>query len=163
VSYTTNARAAAGSVMWTNVGAGTLPSRAVTDIAIDPQDTSHVFVTFDLPPETSPLDMVWYTGNMGQCWDNRVGLPGFQLPRQRVLTVRVHPTDPDRVFVGTDRGVIASDDRGLTWNQSPLHSGSEGPANVEVWELSWQADEYLVAATNGRGLFRALPAPRASL
>ena len=164
VSYTTNARAA--SPTWFNVDGVTLPSRAVTDIAIDPQDPGHVFATFALPASNAPLDMVWQTVNWGQCWENRSGLPGFQLPRRRVLTVRVHPTDPDRVFVGTDLGVIASDDRGLTWNQNPLHPGtyaSEGPANLEVWELLWQANEYLVAATNGRGMFRALPTPRALL
>ena len=164
VSYTENARAP--SPTWVDVGDGVLPARTITDLAINPQDPAEVFVTFELPASVDPLDTVWYTGNMGQCWENRVGLPSFQLPRRRALTVRVHPTDPDRVFIGTSLGVIASDDRGLTWNQAPLHPGSyasEGPANVEVWELSWQTDGYLVAATNGRGLFRAAPTPRAPL
>lgn len=31
------------------------------------------------------------------------------------------------------------------------------PANVEVAELFWQSDYYLVAATHGRGMYRAHP------
>lgn len=162
VSYTTNARAA--MPIWQDIPAGTFPTaRVVNDIAIDPQDPAHVFVVFDPPAGNAPLDMVWSTSNGGACWDLRVGLPGLQVPRRRVLSVRIHPTDRDRVFLGTDLGVVASNDGGLSWNQNPLHTGSEGPANVEIWDLLWQDAQHLVAATNGRGMFRTVPTPRTSL
>lgn len=32
---------------------------------------------------------------------------------------------------------------------------NEGPVNTEVAELFWQGDNYLIAATHGRGMFRA--------
>jgi hypothetical protein len=161
VSYTTSARAA--SPTWFDVGDGVFPARAVNDIAIDPQDPAHVVVVFDPPPGSDPLDTVWSTSNGGACWESRVGHSGYQVPRRRILSVQIHPTDRDRIFLGTDLGVVVSHDGGLSWNQSPLHTTSEGPANVEVWDLSWQANEHLIAATNGRGLFRTLPSARTPL
>lgn len=45
----------------------------------------------------------------------------------------------------------------MTWNVTPGVSGHDGPVNVEVDELFWQGNEYLIAATHGRGMFRARP------
>jgi len=58
------------------------------------------------------------------------------------------------VYIGTDLGVFASEDKGLNWNVTSLYGINEGPANVEVDELFWQGSEYLIAATHGRGMFR---------
>ena len=51
--------------------------------------------------------------------------------------------------------MLASEDKGLTWNITPRFAGNEGPVNVAVDELFWQGTQYLIAATHGRGMFRA--------
>jgi hypothetical protein len=75
----------------------------------------------------------------------------------QVNTICYHPDNTDWIYVGTDLGVLASEDKGLTWNLYPGFGENDGPVNVEVDDLFWQGDEYLIAATHGRGMFRARP------
>lgn len=133
---------------WTYRGTGQLPEGVITDIAINPSNRAEVFLTFEF--EGARVSSVWYTDDDGASWEERSGTPPFDLPDIRIHSIRVHPLSGDRVYAGTDRGVYASSDRGLTWT-------AQSPANVEVWELSWQGSDYLVAATNGRGMFRVKP------
>jgi hypothetical protein len=83
----------------------------------------------------------------------------FGLPLLPTNTITVHPADTDWVYVGLDLGVMASEDNGLTWSQMPLAPGvgHEGPVNTEVSDLFWQGGEKLIAATHGRGMYRASP------
>ena len=75
----------------------------------------------------------------------------------QVNTIRFHPANSNWVYVGTDLGVYASEDRGLTWKRTPRAGTHDGPANVEVDELFWQGSDYLIAATHGRGMYRVRP------
>ncbi len=147
VSRTTDAGAS-----WTNVDGGftPLPDRYVTDIAINPFDGNEVFVTFG----GYNSDEVWRTVDFGTSWSQRTGSGDNALPALQVNTVRFHPLNPNWVYIGTDLGVFASEDKGLNWNVTSLYGINEGPANVEVDELFWQGSEYLIAATHGRGMFR---------
>ena len=129
-----------------------LPDRTVTDIAINPKNANEVFVTF----AGYNTDSVWYTDDNGATWQERTGAFPNDLPALQVNTVRFHPVDSDWVYIGTDLGVFASEDRGLTWNKTPRYEDNEGPVNTEVAELVWQG-EYLIAATHGRGMFRVRP------
>ncbi|MCF8347332.1 MAG: hypothetical protein K9G61_00845 [Bacteroidales bacterium] len=131
-----------------------LPNRYVTDIAINPNNSNQVFVTFG---EYEP-DNIWYTPDAGQTWENRSGTAPNDLPALQVNTIRVHPTNGNWVYIGTDLGVFASEDRGENWsvitNPNYGSTGHEGPVNTEVSELFWQGDEFLIAATHGRGMYR---------
>lgn len=150
VSHTTDA-----GLNWTDhaVPWGTV---AVTDIAINPWDQDEVVVTVG----GSSASTVWITTDAGLTWLNRNGAAPHDLPAVQVNTVRYHPLQPDWLYVGTDLGVFASEDRGLSWSVTPaLTSGNEGPNNVEVDELFWQGTTYLVAATHGRGMYRCAPLP----
>jgi hypothetical protein len=126
-------------------------SSAVTDIAINPMNASEVFVTFG----TYSLNRVWLTTDNGANWIQRSGTGTNTIPAIQVNTVRFHPLNDNWVYVGTDLGVLASEDKGLTWNVTPRFAGNDGPRNVAVDELFWQGTEYLIAATHGRGMFRA--------
>lgn len=132
-----------------------LPDRWVTDIEIHPTNPDEVLVTFG--GYTS--DQVWLTTDGGQTWKDRSGsMPGAEIPVIHVNTITYHPTNTDWIFVGTDIGVFASEDIGFTWSVTPVSpSGHDGPANVEVTDLFWYEEGYLVAATYGRGMFRARP------
>jgi hypothetical protein len=100
---------------------------------------------------------VWYSSNGGLTWAARSGSGATALPALQVNTVRFHPLSPDWVYVGTDLGVFASEDKGITWNNIPLYAGNDGPVNVAVSELFWQGTDYLLAATHGRGMWRTKP------
>ena len=131
-----------------------LPNRVITDIAINPNDHSEVFVTVG----GYSNDTVWFTSDGGTTWFSRNGTASFALPSIQVNTVRVHPVNGNWVYIGTDLGVFASEDQGLTWNTTPRFGNiqSEGPVNTKISELFWQGDN-LVAATFGRGMWRTRP------
>jgi hypothetical protein len=142
---------ASGILHWVNVGGGpgSPPhTSVVTDIAISPFDSNEVFVTFGGNGPTR----VWYTPDAGTTWASRsTGLPQIQ-----VNTVRFHPFNPNWVYIGTDLGLFASEDKGVTWNRTPSTGDHAGPANTEIAELFWQGD-FLIAATYGRGMYRTRP------
>jgi FlgD Ig-like domain len=59
--------------------------------------------------------------------------------------------NPDRLYLGTDYGVFTSHDGGVHWVKT-----AAGFPNVAVFNLSIDpANNYLVAATHGRGMWRA--------
>ena len=153
VSRTTNGGGSGGS--WTDVQGNptALPNRYITDIAINPTNSNEVFVTVGGYNSNS----VWFTGNNGITWQPRFGSGANTLPAIQVNTIRFHPLNTNWIYIGTDLGIFASEDKGLTWSITPRFAGNEGPVNVEVDELFWQGSEYLIAATHGRGMFRCRP------
>ncbi|MGH7741744.1 MAG: WD40/YVTN/BNR-like repeat-containing protein, partial [Candidatus Eiseniibacteriota bacterium] len=135
---------------WTNVGLIDLPAKYVTSIAVNPTFAGEAFVTFSGYDTTN----IYYTTNYGGSWGPRRGSGGFTIPAVQINTVTYHPLDTDWVYVGTDLGVMASEDHGQTWKVLPLYGTTEGPANVAVSQLFWQGSQYLGAATHGRGMYR---------
>jgi hypothetical protein len=139
-----------GGGAWFDVTAAGFPAQAVTDIAINPSNSSEVFVAFGGYINNN----VWMTTNGGFNWVQRTGTAPFNLPAIQVNTIRYHPLNTNWIYVGTDLGILASEDKGLTWNVNPRFANTEGPVNVEVDELFWQGTDNLIAATHGRGMFR---------
>jgi hypothetical protein len=126
----------------------------VTDIAINPFNHNEVWVTF----AENQANNVWRTTDGGTTWEQRTGAAPYDLPSLQVNTIRVHPNNQDWIYIGTDLGVFASEDKGASWSVTPRYSsvGHEGPVNTEVSELFWQG-QFLIAATHGRGMYRAAP------
>jgi photosystem II stability/assembly factor-like uncharacterized protein len=131
-----------------------VPNR-VNDIAINPFAANEAIVTVG----GYTTDNLWLTNNYGASWQNRTGTAPFQLPEIQINTITYHPLQPNWIYIGTDMGVFASEDKGVTWGITPTYGGNEGPNNAEVDDLSWQGTTYLIAATHGRGMFRAKPLP----
>mgnify|MGYP000150351270 CR=1 FL=1 len=142
VYKTTNGTAA--SPTWSKVDTG-LPNRFVTRISIDPNNASIVFVSFG----GFASDNVYMTTNGGSSWSNRSGSGGGALPSAPVRGFAIHPKKPTWVYAGTEVGVFASENRGLTWK-----APHDGPTNTSVDELIWKGTD-LIAVTHGRGLFVA--------
>ena len=139
---------------WTNIddnGVG-LPNRFVTDIAVNPFNSSDVIVSFS----TAAGDALWRSTNAGSSWANIGSTGNFPLPDSPVHTVTFHPTNTSWVYVGTDVGVFATEDGGLNWSRTTSYPGSEGPANTMVSDLFWSGED-LIAATYGRGMYRTWP------
>jgi len=72
------------------------------------------------------------------------------LPQVPIRAIERHPTRSDYLYVGTEIGLFTSEDQGASWN-----TVRRGPANVSIEKLFWHDDETLVAATHGRGVFKA--------
>nr|NQU90609.1 hypothetical protein [Bacteroidota bacterium] len=135
-----------------NQGPTPLPNRYVTDIAINPNNPGEVIVTFAGYNAAN----VWRTDDGGDTWDQITGNAPYNLPALQVNSVRFHPANTNWVYIGTDLGIFASEDKGQTWSTTPRYENNEGPVNVEVAELFWAGDE-LIAATHGRGMYKCRP------
>lgn len=117
-----------------------LPGRYCTRITIDAADADTVYVAFG----GYSRDNVWKTVDGGQSW---IAIGG-SLPEAPVRSLVIHPRCRDFLYIGTEVGVFASEDGGITWSPT-----NEGPTTCAVDELFW-VGEVLVCATHGRGMFR---------
>jgi hypothetical protein len=115
------------------------PGRYCTRITIDPKNQNIVYVTFGGYTRGN----VWKTTDGGVTWSNI----GNLLPEAPVRSLVVHPRKSNLLYLGTEVGVFASEDSGVTWGPT-----NEGPTNCSVDELFWM-NEILVCATHGRGMF----------
>ena len=122
-----------------------LPSRFITDIAIDPTDHNRVYVSTG----GFTANNLWGTTDGGASWKVITGTDPYSLPAVPIRSVVMHPQNAARIYVGTEAGVFGSEDGGDTWEAS-----NAGPANVSVDQLFWNTDKELVAATHGRGMFK---------
>ena len=137
------------SPTWTraDLGTPTLPARQVTRITIDPANTQRVYVTFG----GFSADNVWRTTNGGATWTDITGSGLTGLPDVPVRSLVINPNNGNWLYVGTEVGIFASEDGGATWGVP-----HDGPANVSVDELFWLDSNTLIAATHGRGLYKAV-------
>jgi photosystem II stability/assembly factor-like uncharacterized protein len=138
----------AGSPTWTRMGAGVLPARQVLRVRVDPTNASIVYVTYGGFNATN----LWRSVNGGTTWAPISGSGVTGLPAVPVRDIGVNPGLTNWLYAATEVGVFASQDGGTSWNVP-----QDGPANVSVDELFWLGSA-LVAATHGRGLFKATPA-----
>ncbi len=142
VYYTTNGTAATPTWTQRNTTSPALPGRKVTHITIDPGNPNHVLVTFG----GYSAQNVWVTNNAGATW---TALPG--IPSIPCYDVEIHPQITNWLYVGTELGVLTSENGGLTWSVP-----NDGPANTPVYELFWNNGS-LYAVTYGRGIYRQAP------
>ena len=157
-----------GGLNWTDVddnpascdgSSASLPNATVTAIVTHPTDANRAWIAFG----GYEARRVWFTADRGASWVCRSGPPlasgsGTTLPWANVNTLAVHPQNGEWLYAGTDVGIFASQDGGQSWSKAPRFAGlgSEGPVNVRVDDLFWMGP-YLMAATHGRGLYRARP------
>lgn len=142
-----------GGGTWSTVfGPPVKGNQFITDIAISPHNENYVFVTYG----GYESDRIWLTTDGGDTWENRSGAPGTAVPAIHINTITFHPQYASWVYIGTDLGILASDDGGLHWNRTPKYGNinNDGPIHVDVEDLFFDNDQYLYAATHGRGMWR---------
>lgn len=122
-----------------------LGSGRVRRIVLNPLDSDEAYCV----QERRTLERVFHTTDAGQNWTGVSGdLPSGVLTL--CLAVDWRPAVP-RLYAGTDRGVFVSRDGGATW----LHADTDLPGTA-VYDLVLDlANDWLVAATHGRGMWRA--------
>ena len=138
----------AASPTWTQVDNNSpgLPDRMVMRLTIDPSDPSgnRVYATFG----GFSAENVWRTADGGASWSSAAAAALAAFPPCRCTTSR-SPGQLELAVRGHRDRRLHQQDAGVTW-QVP----QDGPANVIVSELFWMGSD-LVAATFGRGLFKA--------
>jgi hypothetical protein len=131
---------------WFKIDRANVPNRMVTRLVIDPNHFPYyIYATFG---GFSP-DNVYRSTDQGATWTDITGTGATGLPNVPVRSLVYHPRNPDILYVGTEIGIFSSDDAGATWDVT-----QGGPANVSVDELFWLGED-LIAATHGRGLYKA--------
>ena len=131
----------AATPAWTRRGAGTLPSRSVLSLAVDPRDSTIAYATFG----GFSANNVWKTIDGGATWTSI----SSGLPSAPARSLVIHPQSSNWIYLGTELGIFASDTGGATWRVP-----QDGPANVAVRQLIFLGND-LIAATFGRGVYKA--------
>ena len=100
---------------WTNVRDNIpgLPAEAwIGNIEASPTEAGTAFLVSDNHRMDDFTPHVWETTDYGQSWrDLAAGLPQDDYAK----VIRQHPANPNLLFLGMDRGLFASLDRGATW------------------------------------------------
>jgi photosystem II stability/assembly factor-like uncharacterized protein len=146
IAVSTNTNLGA-SATWTD-RTGTLPSRWVTNIAVDPTNDQIAYVAYSgFNFYTGVAGHVFKTTNGGAAWTD----VSTSLPDLPFNAVAVDPRNAQNVSVGTDAGIYVSTDGGATWGTM-----DSGLPNVAVYDLMVSpAGGKLYAFTHGRGAFSA--------
>ncbi len=122
---------------------GSLPDRFVMDFAISPSNDDSVFIALG----GFGTSHIYVTGDGGTNWTAR----GAGLPDVPFNTIVFDPLNPKIIYAGCDFGVYVSPDRGQTWVD---FNGGFWDATL-VMDLQISADNKLIAATHGKGVFRS--------
>jgi photosystem II stability/assembly factor-like uncharacterized protein/Spy/CpxP family protein refolding chaperone len=136
-----SSRDADGKLQWQHVAVlKDAHRRMCTRIVIDPTESKRVYLTFG----------GYSSGNVARTETNGAAWTDLShgLPEAPVRSLAIHPRNPKYLYLGTEIGVLASEDGGGSWSPT-----NEGPTNCRVDELFWMG-ETLVAATHGRGMYR---------
>ncbi|MFT5143930.1 MAG: hypothetical protein ACI80V_002445 [Rhodothermales bacterium] len=129
---------------WNDV-TGELPKRWVTRVLPAPDDVATSFVTFSGLKWRDSESHVYRTRDLGATWQDI----SSGLPEAPVNAIAVDPRHSDHIFVGTDIGMFASMDDGLSW--FPMDNGM--PA-VTIADLKADGPgRRLIAGTHGRGMY----------
>lgn len=122
---------------------GTLPDRFVMDIAISQYNDDSVYIVLG----GFGTSHVYLTPDGGTTWTSI----GAGLPDVPFNAIVIDPVNPQTIYAGCDFGVYVSPDRGQTWLD---YNGGFWDATL-VMDLQIDANNKLIAATHGKGVFRS--------
>ncbi|MGH9525854.1 MAG: WD40/YVTN/BNR-like repeat-containing protein, partial [Terriglobales bacterium] len=141
-------------VLWKNVTVSPLPTNGSLPfgaIAVDPANAQVAYLGVQGFIAGTDYGHVYMTSNGGASWTDITG----NLPDSPVNAIAIDPEIPNDIYIGTDVGVFAATDGGVSgenWQQM----GSGLPASAVLDLKIDDATRLLVAATHGRGAW-AIP------
>jgi hypothetical protein len=122
---------------------GTLPDRFVMDFAISQYSDDSVYIVLG----GFGTSHVYLTPDGGVTWSS----VGAGLPDVPFNCILIDPVNPKTIYAGSDFGVFVSPDRGQNWIS--YNTGLWDA--TEVFDLQLDANNKLIAATHGKGMFRS--------
>jgi photosystem II stability/assembly factor-like uncharacterized protein len=120
----------------------------MSGFAVHPTDENTAYALYSIYDEPKILR----TTDLGDTWEDitQVGVDGTSangFPNVGCLSLMVFPDSTDRIWAGTEIGIMESLDNGESWH----YLESELPA-VAIWQIFMQ-DNQVVVATYGRGIW----------
>ncbi|MFK7952546.1 MAG: T9SS type A sorting domain-containing protein [Ekhidna sp.] len=119
---------------------------SIAGIGTHPFDNETAYLLFSF----SDSPKVLRTTDLGQTWTDISGFDGSGdrgFPDVAINSIFVFPTDPDRIWVGSEIGIIESLDNGDSW---ALLQSNMPAVNIHDFKL---VENQLVIATYGRGIW----------
>jgi len=134
-----------GGLDWKRVSKKLPKKRWVTRVEASKFAKNRAYVSLNGYRNDDTTAYIYRTDNLGKKWKNI----GKNLPAEAVNVIKEDPVNENVVYVGTDRGVYVSHDRGDHWQ-----SLSAGLPNVAVHDLLVHPRENeLVIGTHGRSIW----------
>lgn len=99
--------------------------RGASPVMFHPRDDKDLWLAASRKEMSGSL---WRSPDGGATW-TKVG--GATFDKEMAITIYVRPEFPDQVWVGTDRGLHVSTDRGATWNRVWNNDGAINPWNKQ--------------------------------
>lgn len=128
-----------------------LPIKTVGQICSSRHLESRVYAVMKSNNEDDYKPYLFCSEKKGASWK----LISEGLPDDQINFILEDPYLPDLIYIGTDRGVFASPDKGNSWISISKHF-----TTASVQKLAWaENDNYLIAATHGQSLFSCFAAP----
>ena len=134
--------AGVANATFTNVK-NNLPDRFVLDFAFSKTNDDSVFITLG----GYGSQHIYVTGNGGASWQ----AAGAGLPDVPFTAIVFDPINPQVIYAGCDVGVFVSNNRGATW----LDYNTGFWDATQVYDLQISADNKLLCATHGKGVFKS--------
>ncbi|MBX2817839.1 MAG: glycosyl hydrolase [Saprospiraceae bacterium] len=129
-----------GGAHWKNISDGYFKTGSVGAISVAPSDPNVIYVGMGEAAirgvMTSHGDGVYKSTDAGETWTHI----GLEKTRQ-ISKIRVHPSDPDLVYVGAqgsphapteDRGVFRSTDGGTSWTKVHFVDENSGVSDLSM-------------------------------
>ncbi len=142
---TAGATSAGESTVWSS----TRPRAGfVSSLAFDPSAPDTLYATY----AGFGGAHVWRSDDAGASWTSIDGRGDAAVPNVPVHSIVVHPGDSDRLYLGTDLGVLTSSDGGDSW----AVEDTGFPSVVTEWLTiaGDRGERFLYAFTHGRGAWR---------
>lgn len=134
-----------GGVTWTDVAKQLPRDRWVTRVESSSHVRERAYVSLNGYRDDDLTPYLYRTDDLGERWTSIAK----GLPAEPINVVREDPENEDVLYVGTDRGVYVSLDRGASWSTLPA-----ALPNVPVHDLVVHPrDKELVAGTHGRSVW----------
>ncbi len=141
---------------------GVNSNRAVTSIAVDPNDANRIVVTFGNYGNTSYVYFCNNATTAGLSFSmSNFTIKNSNLPAMPVYSSLVEMSNPNTVIIGTEYGVWATDDitqSSPVWTYQSSTASNAPVFNIrQQWHKTWLnygwGDIYM--ATHGRGVWRS--------